>query len=90
MIAASDHRYFYPFNDHTIRYNITSVPQAGMDGRTQEVFIGCTIGGSSAVNGMVFVRGTASEYDGWAELGGPGSSWNWEGMLPYFRKVRFY
>lgn len=60
-----------------------------MNNRTQAVRIGCCVGGSSAINGMVAVRGTRSEYDGWAELGGEGSTWDWEGVIPYFRKVRF-
>ena len=59
-----------------------------MNNRTQAVRIGCCVGGSSAINGMVAVRGTRSEYDGWAELGGEGSTWDWEGVIPYFRKVR--
>lgn len=59
-----------------------------MNNRTQDVWIGCCVGGSSAINGMVTVRGTRSEYDGWAELGGEGSTWDWNGVLPYFRKVR--
>ncbi|GKT86249.1 glucose oxidase [Colletotrichum tofieldiae] len=58
------------FNDPGIQYNITSTPQPGMNNRTQFVWIGCCVGGSSAINGMVMVRGTKVEYDGWAELGG--------------------
>lgn len=58
-----------------------------MNNRTQDVRIGCCVGGSSAINGMVMVRGTASEYNGWAELGGPNSTWDWDGVLPYFKKV---
>lgn len=76
------------FADPGIRYNITSVKQPDMNNRTQDVWIGCCVGGSSAINGMVAVRGTRSEYDGWAELGGEGSTWDWNGVLPYFKKVR--
>ncbi|KAF2843525.1 GMC oxidoreductase [Patellaria atrata CBS 101060] len=75
------------FSDPGIRYNITSIPQEDMANRRQQVLIGCCVGGSSAINGMVMVRGTAIEYDGWAELGGPGSTWNWDGILPYFKKA---
>ncbi|SPO04020.1 related to alcohol oxidase [Cephalotrichum gorgonifer] len=74
------------FADPGISYNITSVPQPFMNNRTQAVRIGCCVGGSSAINGMVAVRGTRSEYDGWAELGGEGSTWGWDGVLPYFKK----
>ncbi|KAF9876374.1 Oxidoreductase [Colletotrichum karsti] len=75
------------FNDPGIQYNISSVPQPEMNNRTQFVWIGCCVGGSSAINGMVMVRGTKIEYDGWAELGGPDSTWNWDGILPYFKKA---
>ena len=36
---------------------------------------------------MALVRATKRDYDIWAELGSPGSTWNWDGLLPYFRKV---
>ncbi|CAO2654989.1 Nn.00g117220.m01.CDS01 [Neocucurbitaria sp. VM-36] len=86
-IARSNGRSFL---DPGIFYNITSVPQPDMNDRTQQVRIGCCLGGSSAVNGMVFVRGTKPEYDGWAELGGPNSTWDWEGVLPYFKKASHF
>lgn len=69
-------------------FNLTSRPQQNLNGRSFSVGIGCVVGGSSNVNGQVFLRGTSEEYNAWAELGGPGSTWNWEGLLPYFRKVR--
>jgi choline dehydrogenase len=72
-------------------YNITSVPQKYMNNRTQAVNIGNVVGGSSAINGMAFMRGTSDEYDGWgAELGGPNSTWNWKGVLPYFKKAAYF
>ncbi|KAF2709033.1 GMC oxidoreductase [Pleomassaria siparia CBS 279.74] len=86
-LAASDGRWFV---DPGISYNITSPPQPFMNSRSQAVIIGCCVGGSSAINGMVFLRGTKSEYDGWAELGGPNSTWNWEGVLPYFKKATHF
>ncbi|KAF2834637.1 GMC oxidoreductase [Patellaria atrata CBS 101060] len=72
--------------DPTRMYNITSVPQPHLNDRRFNVGIGNIVGGSSAVNGMVFLRGTREEYDAWAELGGPNSTWTWEGILPYFKK----
>ena len=45
---------------------------------------GRTIGGSSSINGMVYIRGHASDYDRWAQLGLTG--WGWADVLPYFRK----
>jgi choline dehydrogenase-like flavoprotein len=68
-------------------FNLTSQPNSGLNNRNFSVGIGCVVGGSSCVNGQVFLRGTKEEYDAWKELGGPNSTWNWENLLPYFRKV---
>ncbi len=46
---------------------------------------GRVIGGGSAVNGMIAIRGLPSDYDGWAERGAAG--WGWDDVLPYFRKL---
>ena len=46
---------------------------------------GKVVGGSSAVNGIVAIRGVPEDYDEWAEFGNPG--WRWEDCLPYFRRL---
>ncbi|KAB5515483.1 hypothetical protein GE09DRAFT_1179452 [Coniochaeta sp. 2T2.1] len=69
-------------------YNITSAPSPGLNNRNFSVDVGCIVGGSSAVNGKIFQRGTTRDYDIWGELGGSNvnSSWTWNNILPYFRK----
>ncbi|KAF2455020.1 hypothetical protein BDY21DRAFT_289964 [Lineolata rhizophorae] len=72
-------------------YNITSQPQEQLDGRQFPVGAGCIVGGSSGVNGMMFDRGSAEDYDNFARAGYEDSDWTWEGLLPYFKKsVKFW
>ena len=59
-------------------------PAPGTDGRPIHWPRGRTLGGSSAINGMLYVRGNAADYDGWAQLGCHG--WSYQDVLPYFRK----
>lgn len=72
-------------------YNITSAASAGLNNRRFSVGLGHCVGGSSAVNGMVFLRGTAEEYDMWGALGNKAdTTWNWKGLLPYFKKGIYF
>lgn len=56
--------------------------QAGLDGRVLTEVRGRTLGGTSAINGMLYCRGEAADYDGWAAGGAPG--WSYAEVLPYF------
>jgi choline dehydrogenase-like flavoprotein len=67
-------------------YNITSAPSPALGNRKFSVDIGCIVGGSSAVNGMIFQRGNAKDYDIWGELASPNNTWSWDSILPYFKK----
>jgi len=60
-------------------------PQPGLNGRALNYPRGKVIGGSSAINAMVYMRGQAGDYDHWRQLGLPG--WSWEDVKPYFRKM---
>ncbi|MBO9380683.1 choline dehydrogenase [Sphingomonas histidinilytica] len=60
------------------------VPQPGLNGRTMHFPRGKVLGGSSSINGQVIVRGNAGDFDGWAQSGATG--WSYEDCLPYFRK----
>lgn len=68
-------------------YNVTTPPLKELNGREYQLPIGSLVGGGSALNGMQVLRGTSDDYDRWASFFGEGSSWGWEGILPYFKKV---
>ncbi len=59
-----------------------TVPQAGLNGRRGFQPRGRALGGSSAINAMLYVRGLPADYDDWADLGAEG--WDWASCLPYF------
>ena len=59
-------------------------PEAGLNGRSLNYPRGKVIGGSSAINGMIYMLGQATDYDQWRQLGLPG--WSWDDVQPFFRK----
>ena len=61
-----------------------TTPQAGLDGRRIKWPRGKVLGGSSTINGMMYMRGTASDYDRWAAAGC--TNWSYRDVLPYFRR----
>ncbi|KAK1756595.1 hypothetical protein QBC47DRAFT_298829 [Echria macrotheca] len=71
------------------RWELTSTPSPELNNSTAFVLAGRVVGGSSAVNGMVFDRGSRYDYDAWDQLQLPNSTsprWNWEGIYPFFKK----
>ncbi|OHE96322.1 GMC oxidoreductase [Colletotrichum orchidophilum] len=76
--------YFATYDQSARLYNVTSVPQAHLDNRTSRLRIGAVVGGSSAVNGMAWDRGSEADYDAWEALGNPG--WGWTTLVKYFQK----
>ena len=59
-------------------------PEAGLNGRALAYPRGKVIGGSSAINAMIYMRGQAADYDHWRQLGLTG--WGWRDVLPYFKQ----
>jgi choline dehydrogenase len=60
-------------------------PDAGLNGRSLIYPRGKVLGGSSSINGMIYMRGQARDYDQWAQLSGD-PAWRWEQVLPLFKK----
>ncbi|UVK38534.1 GMC family oxidoreductase [Mesorhizobium sp. AR10] len=63
-------------------------PDAGLNGRSLNYPRGKVLGGCSSINGMIYMRGQAADYDGWRQAGNAG--WGWDDVLPYFLKSEDY
>ena len=74
-----------PMNSSRYDWGWHTDPEPYMDGRRLHCPRGRVLGGSSSINGMVWVRGHPRDFDRWAELGASG--WDWAGVAPYFRRV---
>ncbi len=66
-------------------WGYNTVPQPGLNGRRGYQPRGKVLGGSSSINAMVYARGHAADYDGWAAQGNPG--WSYADVLPYFKRA---
>lgn len=64
--------------------NHVSEPEPFLNNKTWNVRIAAVLGGGSIVNGMMYDRGSAADYDAWEKLGNKG--WGWKGLYPYFKK----
>ena len=75
-------------NNTKINWNYMSEGEPGTAGRMLQWPRGKTLGGTSSINGMLYVRGNPADYDGWAQMGCRG--WSYDEVLPYFRKSETY
>ena len=75
----------YPMNMSLYDWGYKSQPEPHLDGRELVTPRGKVIGGSSSINGMVYVRGHAGDYNHWAESGAQG--WSYADVLPYFKRM---
>lgn len=76
--------YFKTMGNPLTDWCYTTQPDPGLNGRSLPWPRGKGLGGSSSINGLLYVRGQAQDYDDWANMGNEG--WEWDKVLPYFVK----
>ena len=76
---------FLAFQTDKTNWKFETVPQAGLNGRRGYQPRGRGLGGSSAINAMIYIRGNRWDYDNWAKMGCPG--WAYDDVLPYFKRA---
>ncbi|HDS1697861.1 MULTISPECIES: GMC family oxidoreductase N-terminal domain-containing protein [unclassified Pseudomonas] len=72
------------FGSERFNWRFKTAPVPTLDGRQVQWDRGKGLGGSSAINGMIYMRGQPEDYDRWAQLGNVG--WGWDDVLPYFKR----
>ena len=80
--------YLYCIGNPRTDWMYRTAPEAGLNGRSLIYPRGKLLGGCSSINGMLYIRGQAADYDGWRQMGLAG--WGWEDVLPYFKKSEDY
>ena len=75
-------------NQKLANWGYLSEPEPGSNNRAIKWPRGKTLGGSSSINGMLYVRGNPADFDGWAQMGARG--WSYDEVLPYFRSSETY
>ena len=75
-------------NNAKINWNYNSEGEEGSAGRSLTWPRGKVLGGTSSINGMLYVRGNPADYDNWAQMGCRG--WSYDEVLPFFRKSETY
>ena len=77
--------YFKTMHNPSVDWCYKTEPDETMNGRSIRYPRGKTLGGSSAINGLLYIRGQSRDYDVWRQLGNTG--WGWDDVLPYFIKA---
>jgi choline dehydrogenase len=75
-------------NSRRYNWNFATEPEDSVKGRSIPIPRGKTLGGSSSINGMLYVRGSPLDYNTWAQFGN--RNWSYESVLPYFRKSEHF
>jgi choline dehydrogenase len=73
------------FKDPSVNWLYRTEPQAHLNGRVIGQPRGKVLGGSSSINGLIYIRGQREDFDDWRQLGNPG--WGWEDVFPYFLRA---
>jgi choline dehydrogenase-like flavoprotein len=76
--------YLFAIGNPRADWMFRTEPEEGLNGRSLNYPRGKVIGGSSAINAMIYMRGQAADYDHWRQLGLAG--WGWEDVLPFFKR----
>jgi len=71
--------------DREVNWMFETEPEARLHGRNIKIPRGRVLGGSSSINGLIYIRGQREDYDDWKALGNPG--WDFQDCLPYFKKA---
>ncbi|WP_347310444.1 GMC family oxidoreductase [Defluviimonas sp. SAOS-178_SWC] len=80
--------YLYCIGNPRTDWGFSTAPCDGLGGRSLIYPRGRVLGGCSSINGMLYLRGQAADYDGWRQMGNTG--WGWDDVLPYFIKSEDY
>ena len=80
--------YLYCIGNPRTDWMYKTAPESGLNGRALLYPRGKVLGGCSSINGMLYLRGQAADYDGWRQMGLAG--WGWDDVLPYFLKSEDY
>lgn len=80
--------YLYCIGNPRTDWGFKTAPCDGLNGRSLLYPRGRVLGGCSSINGMLYLRGQAADYDGWRQMGNDG--WSWDDVLPYFMKSEDY
>lgn len=80
--------YLYCIGNPRTDWCFRTAEEPGLNGRSLLYPRGKVLGGCSSINGMIYMRGQAADYDGWRQMGNPG--WGWDDVLPYFKRSEDY
>ncbi|MBY6202475.1 GMC family oxidoreductase [Maritalea mobilis] len=80
--------YLYAMGNPRLDWCLKTEAEPGLNGRTLNYPRGKVLGGCSSINGMIYMRGQARDYDLWRQMGNPG--WGWDDVLPYFKRSENY